>query len=53
MHFLKSKVFSPVICFLGFGVWVTPGGHTCVKSLPQVGVEVYAKFGGDGWLVRV
>jgi len=53
MHFLSSKIFSPVIC-LGFRVWGTPGsggsgwqGQTCVKHLPQVGVEVCAKFGGD------
>jgi len=37
-----------VIC-LGFGVWVTQesGGQTCIKNLPWVVVEVFAKFGGD------
>jgi len=27
----------------GSGWW----NHTCVKNLPQVGVEIFAKFGGD------
>jgi len=38
-----------------FGAWGTQGlmgwvgraGHTCVKNLPRVGVEVCAKFDGD------
>jgi len=47
------KVFS-LVTRLGFGVWGTLGsrgqgwrGHACVKSLPRVGGEVCAKFGGD------
>jgi len=30
-------------------------GHTCVKNIPQVGLEVWTKFGGDwfgGLLVK-
>jgi len=47
IHFLKSKVFTPVIC-LSFVVWGTPGfrGSGFVKNLSPVGVEVCAKFGG-------
>jgi len=37
---------------LGFGAWGTQGsgwrGLTCVKNLSRVGVEVCAKFDGDG-----
>jgi len=35
----------------GCGTWGPLGsgwqGHTCVKNIPRVGVEVFAKFGGD------
>jgi len=49
--YVLLKVFSRVTC-LSFGVWGTSGsgwrGGACDKNLPQVGVEVCAKFGGDG-----